>query len=415
MVNFKILRFDPEIDKKPYYDEFKVPVEKDTTILEGLFYILENLDTSLAWRCSCRAAVCGSCGMKINGRFGLACKTLVQNLKSKTITIEPLAHLPLIKDLVVDMTDFYKKYDVVEPYLIPKEIPPENKEFIQSPKSRKGIDGLVECILCGSCYAACTICHWDEDFPGPFAFLAADAKLKDERDEKGKERILQLVSESGIWRCHTELQCTEVCPKTLKPTEAINHLKREAVKYRFTSEKGKELQRKEKEEKKAATAIKEEPLMERKSFLNTIFYGGAGLIAAAFAGMFTLPLINKQLRGWVTGWIKAGPVPKLTVGKPVEVLYNKQKWEKGRLVTYPKRAYIVKNEQGKISAIDPTCTHLGCICYWEESIRNFLCPCHGGAFDLEGNVTLGPPPKPLATFDVKVEGGMLYIRSEEEV
>jgi succinate dehydrogenase / fumarate reductase iron-sulfur subunit len=417
MAIFRVFRYDPETDSDPRFDEFEVPIDASTTVLEGLFYILENIDASLSWRCSCRAAVCGSCGMKINGHYGLACQTLAKSLKTDVITLEPLAHLPLIKDLVVDMTDFYKKYEVVEPYLIPKEIPETRKEFYQSPRERKDLDGLVECILCGSCYSACTMCHWDEDFPGPFALLAADARLRDTRDSQGRERMIQLVSESGIWRCHTELQCTDVCPKGLSPTEAINHLKREAVVYRFTSPRKRSRAAAEEAEAKGIPpdeSATKGPLLERRGFLRAVFFGGAGLIAAAIAGLFSVPLFQRQVRGWVKGWIDAGPLPDLETDKPVEVTYERKRWEKGALRSYPQRVYVVKNKAGVVSAIDPTCTHLGCICYWDHSIRMFMCPCHGGAFDVDGKVTLGPPPKPLKRLETRVSKGVLYLRHGEE-
>ncbi len=409
MTVFKLFRFDPEVDAESYYETYEVPVISGMTVLESLYYILENHDGSLAFRSSCRAAVCGSCGMKINGNFGLACRTLVEKLKTDTVIVEPLAHLPVIKDLVVDMTRFYEKYEHIEPFLVPKEIP-KDKEFYQSPKDRKKIDGLVECILCGSCYAACTMVKWDPDFPGPFAFLSADAKLSDTRDAQGRERLLKLIDESGIWRCHTELRCTDVCPKSLSPTEAINHLKRESVLYRFTSPKRKELT--DKVSEPAPVSPPPEPLTPRRSFLKTIFLSGAGIIAAVFLSIFSIPLFRKPSRGWVPGWIKVGAPPKVDEGKPVEVIYTRKKWEKGHLVSYPKRAYIVKNKSGELSAIDPTCTHLGCICYWDEAIQMFLCPCHGGAFDINGKVTMGPPPKPLVCLDVKVEGETLYLQKE---
>jgi succinate dehydrogenase / fumarate reductase iron-sulfur subunit len=404
---FKILRYDPEVDKKPHYETYEVPVDIGMTVLESLYYILENYDGSLAFRSSCRAAVCGSCGMKINGKFGLACRTLVENLKSDKIKVEPLANLPLIKDLVVDMTSFYEKYDYIAPYLVPKEIP-KGKEFYQSPKDRGKVDGLVECILCGDCYAACTMCEWDPVFPGPFAMLAVDGKLKDSRDKLGNERISKVSDEHGIWRCHDEFNCLEVCPKHLAPTEAVHHLKREAVKYRFISPKRKELTD---ETEIVPTAPPPEPPSTRRSFLKAVFNAGVGLVAAGFLFLLA-PVFSKQTRGWVPGWMKVGDVPDVDPQKPVEVLYSRQKWERGKLVSYPKRAYIVKNESGGLSAIDPTCTHLGCTCYWDESIRMFLCPCHGGAFDMKGEVTLGPPPKPLARLDVKIEGETLYLRQE---
>jgi len=411
MALFEILRYDPEVDKKPHYETYEVPVAVGMTVLESLYYILENYDGSLAFRSSCRAAVCGSCAMKIDGNFGLACRALVQNIKSKKIKVEPLNNLPVIKDLVVDMHGFYDKYEYIAPYLVPKAIP-VGKEFYQSPKDRKKIDGLVECILCGSCYGACTMCTWDPDFPGPFAMLSADAKVCDTRDKLGRERLLKLSGESGIWQCHAEFNCMEACPKHLSPTEAIHHLKREAVKYRFSSPKRKELT--DKKETPPPSPPPEVPSV-RRSFLKTVFNGGAGLLAVSFLSLFFTPLLSKQLRGWTPGWINAGPLPKVDPGKPVEVIYSRQRWEGGELVSYPKRAYIVKSESGELSAIDPICTHLGCTCYWEESIRMFLCPCHGGAFDMKGNVTLGPPPGPLKLLNVKVEGKTLYLHPREEV
>jgi succinate dehydrogenase / fumarate reductase iron-sulfur subunit len=307
------------------------------------------------------------------------------------------------------MTKFYEKYEYIKPFLVPREIP-LGREFYQSPADRKKIDGLVECILCGACYGACTMVAWNPDFPGPFAFLAADAKLRDTRDAEGRERLLRLIDESGIWRCHTEIRCTDVCPKNLSPTEAINHLKRESVVYRFSSPLRKLLQGRKVEP--VPIVPPPEPLTKRRTFLKTIFLSGAGILAGAFLALFSIPLMSRPRRDWVSGWIEAGSLPKVEAGRPIEIIYQSQRWEKGEEVSYPKRAYILKAESGEISAIDPTCTHLGCTCYWDESIHMFLCPCHGGAFDINGNVTLGPPPKPLARLHVKVENETLYIRKE---
>jgi Rieske Fe-S protein len=201
----------------------------------------------------------------------------------------------------------------------------------------------------------------------------------------------------------------EACPKHLSPTQSVHHLKREAVKYRFTSPKRKELT----DEKEAVPTIPPpEPPSARRSFLKTVFNGGAGLIAAGFLFLFFTPLFSKQTRGWVPGWIKVGSLPKVDPGKPVEVTYSRKKWQGGKLISYPKRAYIVRSESGELSAIDPSCTHLGCTCYWDESINMFLCPCHGGAFDKKGDVRLGPPPAPLEHLAVKVKGKTLYLRKE---
>ena len=262
--------------------------------------------------------------------------------------------------------------------------------------------------MCGACYAACTMTAWDKQFPGPFGMLAADGKLRDTRDSLGNERIINLTDEHGIWRCHDEFNCMEACPKHLSPTGAIHHLKRESVKYRFSSPKRKELAD---EEPQQLPAVIPEALTARRSFMKTVFWGGAGVVGAGFLLLFS-PLFGKEKRGWESGWIKVGEAPKVQAEKPVEIIYRQQKWERGQLVSYPKRAYLVKDEKDALSAIDPTCTHLGCICYWDESIHMFLCPCHGGAFDKAGNVTLGPPPAPLARLHVKIEGKELYLRGE---
>ncbi len=409
MISLRILRFDPDVDKESSYKSYEVPVSEDVTVLECLYYVLENCDGSLAFRSSCRGAVCGSCAMKVNGHYALACRTLVKSLGSDTVVVEPLAHLPVIKDLVVDMTRFYEKYADIEPFLVPKEIP-EGREFSQSPEDRKKIDGLVECILCGACYAACTMVSWDPRFPGPFAFLAADAKLRDTRDAQGRERLQKVIDESGIWRCHTEIGCTDVCPKLLSPTEAINHLKRESVVYRFSSPLQQALQR----QKPALAPILRppDPLTPRRAALKTLFLGGIGALAAAFFSLLSVPLLSNPRRDWVPGWMKFGPLPQVDVGKPVEIVYHSQRWEIGALESYPKRAYLVRTDSAQLSAIDPTCTHLGCVCYWDDSIRMFLCPCHGGGFDINGAVTLGPPPAPLTRLDVKVEDGILYLRKD---
>ena len=404
---FKIFRFDPEKDSEPRYRTYEVPLSMGMTVLDGLYYILENHDGSLAFRSSCRAAVCGSCAMKINGHFGLACRTLVEDLKSMPVTVEPLAHLPVVKDLVVDMTRFYEKYAYIEPLLVPKEVD-SGKEFLQSPEDRRKLDGLLECILCGACYAGCTMVRWDPNFPGPSALLWADAKLRDSRDREGRERIIKLIDESGIWRCHAEIRCTDVCPKNLSPTEAIDNLKRESVLYRFLSPRRKK--RKGEVSEQAPAGPLPEPPSQRRTFLKTVFLGGATLLTALFLSLFSVPLLSRPKRDLVPGWIESGTLPEIEMGKPFQVIYTIRRWEKGSIVSYPRRAYIVKRGSGELMAIDPTCTHLGCTCYWDESIKMFLCPCHGGAFDFEGNVTLGPPPGPLARLEVKVEAGMLYLQ-----
>ena len=193
---FKIFRFDPAKDKTSRFDTYQVPPEKGLTVLESLYYIMENLDGSLAFRSSCRAAVCGSCAMHINGKYRLACNTLVESLKSNTITIQPLAHLPILKDMVVDLTNFFRQYEAIKPYIIPDANMPE-KEFIQSPKERRKIDVLVDCILCAACYGSCPVVAGEPDYLGPAALLKTARFVYDSRDKALNER-LKLVAHSRV-------------------------------------------------------------------------------------------------------------------------------------------------------------------------------------------------------------------------
>ncbi|MBI4297552.1 MAG: succinate dehydrogenase iron-sulfur subunit [Chloroflexi bacterium] len=229
-VAFRVFRFDPQSDSEPRFDTFTVEAREGMNVLEGLFYILENLDGSLAFRFSCRGAVCGSCAMFINGAYRLACKTMLRDLKE--VTISPLGHLPVIKDLVVDMRPFYRKYESILPYLLPASEPPL-KEYPQSPKQRHAINEMIDCILCGCCHAACPIVWTNKDYLGPAALTKAYRFVADSRDGAENERLALVSGPDGIWRCHTIFNCHEVCPKYINPTYSIQQLKRMAISRRL--------------------------------------------------------------------------------------------------------------------------------------------------------------------------------------
>jgi len=224
-VTFKILRFDPEKDKAPYFASFQVTPKTGMSVLEGLFDILENQDGSLGLRFACRHAVCGSCAMAINGCYRLACQTLIKDLNTDLITVRPLGHLPVIKDLVVDMEPFYAKYEKIMPYLVGPN-GKTDKELYQSIADRKKIDEQIDCILCGCCYASCPVTLTDPDYLGPAALLKADRFYADSRDQVPKDRLKLVDGEHGVWRCHTVFNCYRACPKELNPTASIAHLKR---------------------------------------------------------------------------------------------------------------------------------------------------------------------------------------------
>lgn len=223
MPKFKIFRYDPDNGREPHFQIFEVPDVKGMTVLEGLFYILEERDPTLAFRCSCREAVCGSCAMHINGIYGLACKTQVSRL-SEPVTIRPLSHMRIEKDLVVDMKPFWDNYKLIMPYLVPAEEPPE-KEYLQSPEQRKRLDHHVDCILCAACYSSCPVSYGDPDYIGPHALLKALRFVEDSRDGAARERLAIVAKDTGVFRCHTIFNCQKVCPRDLDPTGAISKLK----------------------------------------------------------------------------------------------------------------------------------------------------------------------------------------------
>lgn len=232
-VTFEVFRYDPENDAKPYYKTYKVEIRRrGMLVLEGLNQIKWEQDTTLAFRRSCREGVCGSDGLNINGVNMLACITKIEDLNSNHITIQPLPGMPVIKDLVVDLTDFFEKFITVKPYLIRKSPMPE-KEIYQSPEDRKKLDGLYECILCGCCSSSCPSYWADKDYLGPNAFLRAYRYLVDSRDEGKEERLSILNDKHGVWRCHTIYNCVMACPKGLNPTKAIVGIRNMIMKRDF--------------------------------------------------------------------------------------------------------------------------------------------------------------------------------------
>jgi succinate dehydrogenase iron-sulfur subunit len=226
-VKFKVFRFDPEKDKRHRFERFEVPFTPGMTVLSGLLSIREKQDGSLAFRSSCREGICGSCALHINGHYRLACETQVKDL-SGTIKVRPLAHMPIIKDLFVDQTIFFERYKQIKPYLMPGAKIPE-REFIQNVDQREWIDEKIDCILCGCCYAGCTMTATDPQYLGPAALAKADRFLRDSRDRAEELRMSVVDSEHGVWRCHTIFTCQKVCPKDINPTGSIANLKRELI------------------------------------------------------------------------------------------------------------------------------------------------------------------------------------------
>lgn len=224
----KILRYNPEKDKKPHWQNFEIEVEHDATILDILNEIHWHHDGTLSYRRSCRSAICGSCAMKINGQNSLACETPMHKFKGNKIKIEPLPGFPIIKDLVVDMEGFFEKLKAVKPYLIVDK-PLPDKEFIQKPDDFELIREASTCILCGACTSSCPSLWANENYLGPAALLKAYRFMFDTRDDGTLERIDIVNDKNGIWRCHTIFNCMEACPKNIKITEYLSRIKVKVV------------------------------------------------------------------------------------------------------------------------------------------------------------------------------------------
>ena len=222
---FKIYRYDPDKDAKPYMKEYEVELgPNDRMLLDALIRIKE-MDDSLSLRRSCREGVCGSDAMNINGKNGLACITNLADLKTP-VELRPLPGMPVIRDLVVDMSQFFKQYHSVKPYLSNDNPAPETEERLQSPEERAELDGLYECILCACCSTSCPSFWWNPDkFVGPAALLQAYRFLADTRDLKAEERLEDLSDPFSVYRCHGIMNCVSVCPKSLNPNKAIGEIK----------------------------------------------------------------------------------------------------------------------------------------------------------------------------------------------
>jgi succinate dehydrogenase / fumarate reductase iron-sulfur subunit len=227
MLQVSVYRFNPETDAAPQMQEYQVETGgKDLMVLDVLEMIKAEHDASVTYRRSCREGVCGSDGLNINGKNGLACITpLSDAVKNSKLVIRPLPGLPVVRDLVVDMSLFYAQYEKIEPYL-QNNTPAPAIERLQTPEDRAKLDGLYECILCACCSTSCPSFWWNPDrFVGPAGLLQAYRFLADSRDQATDERLAKLDDPFSVFRCHGIQNCVNVCPKGLNPTRAIGHIR----------------------------------------------------------------------------------------------------------------------------------------------------------------------------------------------
>ncbi|MCH9047756.1 MAG: succinate dehydrogenase iron-sulfur subunit [Proteobacteria bacterium] len=224
---FHVYRWEPDSGKNPSMDTYEIDLGKcGPMVLDAIIYIKNELDSTLSFRRSCREGICGSCSMNIGGINTLACTMAIEDLNGD-INIYPLPHMPVIKDLVPDMTDFYAQYASIKPWMQTQSPPPPDRERLQSKEERAELDGLYECIMCACCSTSCPSYWWTSDrFLGPATLLQAYRWIVDSRDENTGERLDELEDPFRLYRCHTIMNCTNTCPKGLNPAKAIVEIKK---------------------------------------------------------------------------------------------------------------------------------------------------------------------------------------------
>jgi fumarate reductase iron-sulfur subunit len=226
LITLEVARYCPERDTRPTLQEFQVPFRKDWVILDALNYIKDKVDGSLSYRWSCRMGVCGSCGMMVDGEPKLTCATFLSDYMPGPVRVEPLRYFPVVRDLVIEMTDFMVKLKTVKPWIVRQEEKPLSEgEYLQTPEQLDTYKQFSMCINCMLCYSACPVYGLDPHFIGPAAIALAQRYNRDSRDQGSEERLDILSQHEGIWACTFVGECTKVCPKNVDPAGAIQQYK----------------------------------------------------------------------------------------------------------------------------------------------------------------------------------------------
>ncbi|HUU27218.1 MAG TPA: succinate dehydrogenase iron-sulfur subunit [archaeon] len=234
-VQIKILRFDPDKDKTPYFQSYRLKHERGMTVLDALMLIKETQDPTLSYRKSCRMGICGSCAMQVNGKPVLTCQTQIKELNSDRIVVRPLPNYPILRDVVPDLRNLFNQHQNIKPHIIRTDMEEVNNpsgEFVQTPEELEKYLQFSYCVKCGACLAACPTCATDESFTGPQALMTAYRYVSDSRDAGLENRLEALDIRDGVWRCHFAGACSEACPKGVDPALGIQLLKKEVFKLR---------------------------------------------------------------------------------------------------------------------------------------------------------------------------------------
>lgn len=394
--NIRIFRYDPSAGDSGHFDSFtlEIPDETSTTILDVLLRLQQEQDATLAFRFACRVNMCGSCGMVINGREALACKVNVSEIPAgKEITIRPLNHFPVIKDLAVDMGPFFKKYDELLPFYEPKQEYAEPAQIRPDSQERLDIGGATECIACGCCVSSCTMAYYHEGYAGPAALNRAFTLLADSRDGLFEGRLERALE--SCYQCRTEFNCTEVCPKSISSTRAIKYIQRLALTHSRPPAQA---------QVPEPSTAPPEPIDRRAVLVNLLGAAAVGALGMVGAGVVVGPALSKPVKHWVP----VAPLDDIRANDVTTVLmkYDRKSGLYTQQVSTP---VLVSRAGDQMVCFNASCSHLGCIVRWDGQSGRFRCACHGGNFDREGNVLAGPPPRPLDRYAFKVESGHLLV------
>jgi len=404
--NVRVFRYDPAVGGDGGFQDFVLdfPDESAATMLDVLLRIQREQDASVAFRFACRVAMCGSCGMVINGRERLACKTNVADIPAgQEITLRPMNHFPVIKDLVVDMDPMFKKFRETLSSFEPKEQLSEPARIAPDAPERDEIRIATDCIACGCCVSSCTMADHHADFAGPAALARAYALIADSRDGSRAERLAAVLPSTQ--QCRTEMNCTAVCPKGISPTRAIKFIERVGI-------------LRHDEAKKAAPVIETTPppqpiaepeKIDRATFLR---HAGVALVGAAAAvtlgGIATITAVAPETKESTARWLPVAKVSELPPGQVTTVMLN-YAVQRGIYTDQISTPVLVSRITNDIACYKTACPHLGCTVHWDGRSDQFRCACHGGAFDRAGSVIAGPPPRGMDRYDSKVDGDQLMV------
>ncbi len=423
----RVFRYDPAQGGEGHFDSYvlEIPAPETTTILDVLLRLQKEQDPTLSFRFACRVNMCGSCGMVINGREGLACKTNVSHLPpQQDITLRPLNHFPIIKDLMVDMGPFFEKYEDALPFFEPREERAEPYEIRPDTQARIDIGMATDCIACGCCVSSCTMVNNHEGYAGPAALNRAFTLLADERDALFTPRLTRALD--SCYNCRTEFNCTEVCPKSISGTRAIKYIQRLALKHlkdlkplpphpaecppppasSVVAEVCSGLPEQTQPAAPPPPAASQECACTRRNFLRGAVGIGAVTVLGGIMGVSAVAPTRTETP---SQWVPVGPLKDIPAGTISERRVRYTRTQAFHHEPVETTVLVRRDAADELICFSSSCPHLGCAVSWDPFTARFKCACHGGAFDRDGKVVAGPPPRDLPRLPWKIEDGILKV------